>query len=134
MSAARIGNSPFESTSSIRTGTCRVAASTIRGKKKQGKSSVTTTHALAASAARAGAQEIDDDAARLGHAELDQAAAEAAAAAFLERTGTVGTVTAFDDHVDVGVRMVAHPVLLGIVGQGDKDITGHGSARIIRGI
>lgn len=89
---------------------------------------------LAASAARAGAQAIDHDAARRGDVRLDIERARLAAEAFLDQGGVIGTVDAFPDHVDVEVHMTAHIVLLSVVGQGDRPVTGRGSARIARGL
>jgi hypothetical protein len=62
---------------------------------------------VAAAAARAGAQVLDDAAAVEGLVRLDQDGAEAAAAEYLERRGVAGTVSAAGDEVTVTVHEVA---------------------------
>lgn len=58
---------------------------------------------LAAAAARAGAQELDDDAAVEGRAVLDPAGAEQAALEYLAARGAVGVVSVEGDTVTVTV-------------------------------
>jgi Flp pilus assembly protein TadG len=70
----------------------------------------------AASAARAGAQELDDDAAVEGQVVLDSAAARRAAMAHLERLGYRGSVTVTGATVTVTAVGTAALQLLRIVG------------------
>lgn len=72
--------------------------------------------AAAASAARAGAQELDDDAAVEGQVVLEPAAARRAAMAHLERLGYRGSVTVTGATVTVTAVGTAALQLLRIVG------------------
>ncbi len=92
---------------------------------------------VAESAARAGAQELDEDAARRDGATLiDPSRAIARAEAFLAAIGVTGTVTATQTQVSVTVEVHEPLQILGIGGLGGVDITGTGTAtpqRPIRG-
>lgn len=88
---------------------------------------------VASSAARSGAQAVDLNAARAGDYRLDAVEAEADARQFLQAAGSDGTIVVSADQVEVTITMTAHPVLLSIVGMGDRPVTGHGTARIVRG-
>jgi Flp pilus assembly protein TadG len=72
--------------------------------------------AVAGAAARAGAQELDEDAAVEGRAVLDPAAARSAALAHLERLGYSGSVTVAGNTVAVTARGTATLQLLRLVG------------------
>lgn len=72
--------------------------------------------AIAASAARVGAQQLDPDAAVEGLTVLDPIAAEHAVAGYLAARGLTGTVTVTGDTVTVAVTSSAHLQMLRIVG------------------
>jgi Flp pilus assembly protein TadG len=72
--------------------------------------------AVAGSAARAGAQELDDDAAVEGHVVLDPDAARTAALAHLEQLGFRGSVTVTGDTVTVTARGTATLQLMRLAG------------------
>lgn len=72
--------------------------------------------AVAASAARVGAQQLDHDAAVEGQAVLDPVAAEQAAMAYLAANGVTGSVTVTSDMVRVSVTTSADLQLLSLVG------------------
>ena len=90
-------------------------------------------NSLASSAARAGAQSVDLNAARADQSRLDPVEAESKARQFLQASGNDGTIIVSADQVEVTITMTAHPVLLSLVGMGDRPVTGHGTARIVRG-
>jgi len=91
-------------------------------------------NAVAAGAARAGAQAVDAAAVRASGSGLDAEAATASAQAYLDSSGVEGTVVVAADEVTVTVTKTAHPVLLSLVGMGDRPVTGHGTARLVRGL
>ena len=72
--------------------------------------------AVAASAARVGAQQLDHDAAVEGQAVLGPVAAEQAAMAYLAANGVTGSVTVTSDMVRVSVTTSADLQLLSLVG------------------
>lgn len=72
--------------------------------------------AAAGAAARAGAQELDEDAAVEGRAVLDPTAARRAAMAHLERLGYRGSVSVSGATVTVTARGTARLQLLSLVG------------------
>ena len=72
--------------------------------------------AIAASAARVGAQQLDPDAAVEGLTVLDPIAAEHAVLGDLAAQGVTGTVTATGDTVTVTVTTSAHLQMLRVVG------------------
>jgi len=88
----------------------------------------------ASGAARAGAQAVDTDSARAAGTRLDRTAAANAARQYLSNVGATGNVTVTDQEVTVTVTETAHPILLSLIGMGDRDVTGQGTARIARGL
>lgn len=72
--------------------------------------------AIAGSAARVGAQQLDEDAAVEGLTVLDPIAAERAALAHLAAEGVTGTVTVTADTVTVTVTSTARLQMLRLVG------------------
>lgn len=90
---------------------------------------------LARQAARAGAQQVDEDSLRRGEPTLNPAAAEAAARAFLARREvTPIAVTVLDATVTVTVELVQPTPLLALVGIDDRTVTSTASARSARGV
>jgi Flp pilus assembly protein TadG len=89
----------------------------------------------AESAARAGAQELDEDAMRrTGAAVIDPDRAVARAEAFLAANGYAGTASATPTTVTVTVSLDISLLILGIGGMADAEVTGTGSAEPQRGI
>lgn len=72
--------------------------------------------AIAAAAARVGAQQLDSDAAVEGMTVLDPVAAEQAALAYLAAQGVTGSVIVTGDTVTVSVTTTADLQLLSLVG------------------
>lgn len=72
--------------------------------------------AIAAAAARVGAQQLDSDAAVEGMTVLDPVAAEQAALAYLAAQGVTGSVIVTGDTVTVSVTTTAELQLLSLVG------------------
>lgn len=91
-------------------------------------------NAVAAGAARAGAQAMDTAALRTGTSRLDHNRAAQNAHAYLTASGATGTVQVTDSHVTVEVTLRSRPVLLSIIGIGERSVTGTGTARIVRGL
>jgi len=91
-------------------------------------------NAIASGAARAGAQGIDTADLQHGITRLDHVAAESRARAYLAAANATGSVDVTDNQVTVTVNRVSHPVLLTLIGMGDRVVTGTGSARIVRGL
>ncbi len=90
---------------------------------------------VAESAARAGAQELDEDVARTtGATTLDKRSAVATAEAFLAASGHQGMATATGDVVTVTVSISQPLLILGIGGLADVTVTGTGSASPLRAI
>ena len=90
---------------------------------------------VAESAARAGVQGLDEDAARAASGvRLSPAAARARRQGFLDATGHDGIVTVEGDTVIVEVTITQPLYILGIAGLGDTTVTGRGSARGVRGV
>ncbi|MFI5987668.1 pilus assembly protein TadG-related protein [Streptomyces sp. NPDC051555] len=92
--------------------------------------------AAAMEAARAAGQAIDPAAAIAGSpVRADPAGAQAAAQAYLARTGTRGSATLSADGTGLTVTVHAEypTVFLGLVGIGSMDVTGHGSAHLLYG-
>ena len=90
---------------------------------------------VAESAARAGAQALDTNAARNNaNATLDPAAATRAAQAFLVSAGRVGTVTVAGGTVRVEVTIQQRTYLLSIAGTRSITVKGVGEARPVRGV
>ena len=88
---------------------------------------------LALQAARAGAQEIDEDAVRGGPAGLNVMAAEATARSFVAGQVESASVRVTGDQVTVTV-VINHPTpALGVIGMRSRTVTATESARAIRG-
>ena len=88
-------------------------------------------------AARAGAQAVDVDSYRRGGAfRFDPDGARAAALSYLARTGHAegAEVTVSGDTVSVSVRFDQPMTILGAGGIGSVWVSGHGSARTVRGV
>jgi Flp pilus assembly protein TadG len=90
---------------------------------------------LARQAARAGAQQLDEDSIRAGNPTLDPVAAEAAARQFLARRSVTPTfVDVQGSTVTVTVTMTQPTPLLALVGIDDRTVTSTASARSARGV
>jgi len=90
---------------------------------------------LARQAARAGAQQLDENSVRAGEATLDPAAAESATRAFLARRQVTPTaVSVVDSTVTVTVTLTQPTPLLALVGIDDRAVTSTASARSARGV
>ena len=90
---------------------------------------------LARQAARAGAQQLDEDSLRLGDPTLNPTAAEAAVREFLGRRDVTPTaVSVLDSTVTVSVALVQPTPLLALVGIDDRTVTSTASARSARGV
>ena len=90
---------------------------------------------VAESAARAGAQGLDEDAARNDTAvRLSPVVAHARAQNYLDATGQTGIVTIEGDTVIVEVTINQPLFILGIAGLRDATVNGRGSARGVRGV
>lgn len=89
--------------------------------------------AVAAQAARAGAQELDASSVKGRGLAIDVAAAHAAANAYLQAVGVDGTVTVTEGTVlTVRTTDTYKTKFLGIIGLGNMAVTGEGSARLIQ--
>jgi Flp pilus assembly protein TadG len=88
--------------------------------------------AVAASAARAGAQQLDGDAAVEGEALLDPVAAEQAAMEYLAAQGVTGSVTVEGDTVRVSVTTTADLQLLSLAGGGDATFEATAEAHAVK--
>ena len=90
---------------------------------------------VAESAARAGAQAVDEEALRTtGVYRLDPDEARQEALAYLARVDREGTVTVAGDRVAVTVRIDRPLYILGIAGMNERTVTGDGAARNVRGV
>lgn len=90
---------------------------------------------VAESAARAGSQALDEDAARAGEGvRLDPASARRRAEDYLAAAGYRGTVSIVGQSVLVEVTIDKHLFILGVVGLADASVTGRGSAHGVRGV
>ena len=90
---------------------------------------------LARQAARAGAQQLDENSVRAGTPTLDAAAANAAAREFLARRNvTPISVTIVDTTVTVTIELTQPTPLLALVGIDDRTVTSTASARSARGV
>ena len=90
---------------------------------------------LARQAARAGAQQLDEDSIRAGTPALDSSAAEAAAREYLARREvTPLAVEVVDSTVTVTVELVQPTPLLALVGIDERTVTSTASARSARGV
>ena len=90
---------------------------------------------VAESAARAGAQALDDEALRTsGVYRLDPDEARREALAYLAGVDREGTVNVAGDRVTVTVRIDRRLYILGIAGMSERTVTGDGAARNVRGV
>ncbi len=91
------------------------------------------TRSAAAQAARTGAQEVQGSAVRGGDLRVDIAAAKSAAQDYLRAAGLSGTVTVIGgDTLVVRTTDTYNSKFLGIIGLDAMQVTGEGSARLIR--
>lgn len=88
---------------------------------------------IAANAARAGAQAVDEQRLRSGRTVLDAAAAADAVAAYLGTTPATGTSRASTDTVTVRVRLRTR-MLLPLFGSGQRTVTATRQARAVQGV
>lgn len=93
-------------------------------------------HALAAQAARAGGQEVQNGPAAEGnYLAVNAVSGRVAAQRYLTAAGVTGMATVDDaDTITVTVRDTYRPKFLGLIGIGDLPVTGTASARLIRTI
>lgn len=89
---------------------------------------------IAANAARAGAQALDEHRIRSGTTALDPQASQVAVARYLAKTAGTGTATIAGDTVTVDVRLPVRMLLLGIAGIGDRTVTATRQARAVQGV
>lgn len=89
---------------------------------------------IAANAARAGAQAVDEASMRAGSAVLDPAAGRDAVAGYLATTPATGTVHVAGDTATVSVRLGVRMLLLGIVGVPHATVRATRRARAVRGV
>lgn len=93
--------------------------------------------AIAIEAARAGGQAIDPTQAIPGNAiRVDPAAAQAAAAAYLQQAGATGTTAISSDGTQLTVTITATYAtkFLPAVGISSMAVTGHGHATLLHGV
>jgi Flp pilus assembly protein TadG len=91
--------------------------------------------ATADTAARAGAQALEEGALRsTGTPILDPAPAQAAARAHLAATGHTGDVVVEGTRVTVTVQITQPMQVLGLGGVGSKTVTGRSTVRAVRGV
>ena len=90
---------------------------------------------VAESAARAGAQALDENATRSGSGtRLDGSAAVQRANDYLAAAGFDGTVTIDGQTVSVEVKLTQRLFILGVAGLANPTVIGRGSARAVRGV
>lgn len=89
---------------------------------------------IAANAARAGVQALDEHSLRSGHAVVDPVAAQAAVATHLAATPASGTAVIADNFVAVEVRVRVRMLLLGVVGVSDTTVSARREARPVQGV
>jgi hypothetical protein len=87
---------------------------------------------FAAAAARAGAQQLDGDAAVEGATVLDPAAAQQAALDYLAGRGATGTVTVTPETITVTVSSTAHLQLLTLVGAHTASFTATSTVDVVK--
>lgn len=89
--------------------------------------------AVAAQAARAGAQELDATSVKGQGLSIDPSSARAAATAYLRAAGVTGTVTVSDGTLlTVRTTDTYEPKFLSVIGLTRMSVTGEGSARLIQ--
>jgi Flp pilus assembly protein TadG len=89
---------------------------------------------IAANAARAGAQALDETQLRSGHKVLDAVASGRAVAQYLAHTSATGTSRVDADTVTVTVRMPVRMLLPAMVGRGRRTVTATQQARAVQGV
>ncbi|MBW3605598.1 MAG: hypothetical protein KY460_11970 [Actinobacteria bacterium] len=89
---------------------------------------------IAANAARAGAQAIDETSLRSGGTTLDPIAGRDAVAVYLAATPATGTARITGDTVTVDARLAVPMLLLTIAGIGTTTVTARRQARAVRGV
>lgn len=89
---------------------------------------------IAANAARAGAQALDEQRIRSGTTALDPQASQVAVARYLANTAGTGTATIAGDTVTVDVQLPVRMLLLGIAGIGDRTVRATRQARAVQGV
>lgn len=91
------------------------------------------TRSAAAQAARTGAQEVQASAVRGGDLRVDITSAKSAAQDYLRAAGVNGTITVIGgDTLVVRTTDTYNSKFLGIIGLDAMQVTGEGSARLIR--
>lgn len=88
---------------------------------------------IAANAARAGAQALDEDQLRAGRTVIDPTAGATAIARYLTQTPATGTSSVSGDAVTVRVRMPVR-MLLPLTGTGRRTVTATRRARAVQGV
>lgn len=90
---------------------------------------------VASGAARAGAQALSVDTLRAeGRTAVDPAAGVAAAQDYLAASGRSGEVQVNEDTVTVTVTEDTDMVILRLAGVASREVTGRGTARLVRGV
>jgi Flp pilus assembly protein TadG len=89
---------------------------------------------IAANAARAGAQALDEHQLRSGHKVLDTRAGASAVDRYLTQTPARGTSRITADTVTVTVRLRVRPLLLALAGVGHQTVTATERARAVQGV
>ncbi|MFE9933673.1 pilus assembly protein TadG-related protein [Streptomyces sp. NPDC005533] len=129
-----------EGSVAIYTAICTIALLGIIGLAIDGGGKLRATEradAVAMEAARAAGQAIDPAAAVTGEGiRVDPEAAQAAAHAYLSRTGARGSVglSADGTQLTVTVNGAYATKFLSVVGIGSMNVSGHGSARLLHGM
>jgi len=88
---------------------------------------------IAANAARAGAQALDEDQLRAGRTVIDPTAGAAAVSRYLAQTPATGTSSVSGDAVTVRVQMPVR-VLLPLTGTSQRTVTATQRARAVQGV
>jgi hypothetical protein len=89
---------------------------------------------IAANAARAGAQAVDESSLRSGGAAVDPIAGADAVAVYLAATPATGAAQIAGDTVTVDVRLAVPMLLLGLAGVGTTTVAATRQARAVRGV
>lgn len=89
---------------------------------------------IAANAARAGAQALDETSLRSGGTTVDPVAGRDAVAVYLAATPATGTARITADTVTVDARLAVPMLLLGMAGVGTTTVAARRQARAVRGV
>jgi Flp pilus assembly protein TadG len=89
---------------------------------------------IAANAARAGAQALDEHRLRSGRRVLDASASTRAVAEYLAQARASGTSRVTADRVTVSVRMPVRMLLPAIAGRGSQTVTATEQVRAVQGV